>query len=336
MEKIRIGVICPSEIAFRRFMPALIKLKEQFEFTGIAVANEDEWTGEMTEQMKSNEYSKAESFVQLYGGKVYKSYKLMIDDIAVDAVYIPLPPALHYQWAKYALEHNKHVFVEKPSTTSVADTRELIQIAEKRQLALHENYMFTFHRQINAIKNIIDNKEIGDIRLIRANFGFPKRPAGDFRYNKSLGGGALLDCGGYPIKLVSLFMDDDIHVDASKLIYNEQDIDLYGSVQLSTQSQVAQISFGMDNEYRCDIEIWGSQGFLRTGRIFSAPDQLECCLEIEHNHEVKAINIEPDDTFKKSLSYFYKCIKDGNTRQKTYEGLLKQITLVEDTLKMGR
>lgn len=335
MKKIKIGVICPSEIAFRRFMPALSKLKEQFEFVGIAVADETEWNGKMTEEMKANEYGKADAFIKQYGGKIFNSYKELIEDSNIHAVYIPLPPALHHKWAKYALEHEKHVFVEKPSTTCVADTQELIELATEKQLALHENYMFVFHRQIEAIQKIVDSKEIGDVRLIRANFGFPKRSAQDFRYNKSLGGGALLDCGGYPLKLATLLLGDDIRVDASKLIYNEQDIDLYGSVQLSSQEQAAQISFGMDNEYRCDIEIWGSQGFLRTGRIFSAPDQLACRLEIEHNHEIRTVDIQPDDTFKKSLEYFYSCIMEESVRKKTYRDLLKQITLVEDTLKMG-
>ncbi len=335
MEKIRIGVICPSEIAHRRFMPALDKLPDLFEFRGIAVANEAEWTGKLSDDIKEKELQKAGAFIEEYGGTIYNSYASLIADDRIDAVYLPLPPALHYQWAKSALEHGKHVFVEKPSTTCVKDTKQLIETARANQLALHENYMFVYHSQIEKIKGIMSDKGLGDIRLIRADFGFPKRPENDFRYNKELGGGALLDCGGYTLKLTNLLMGMGAHIDAARLFYNYQNIDLYGSVQLSNHTNVAQVSFGMDNEYRCSLEIWGSSGTLRTGRIFSAPDNLQCTIEVEHNHETEKIEIAPDDTFKKSLMHFSRCVLDNDIREKTYGQILEQSALVENAFRLA-
>ncbi|MEG0453158.1 MAG: Gfo/Idh/MocA family oxidoreductase [Coprobacillus sp.] len=331
MKKICIGIICPSEIAFRRFMPALCKLSETFSFGGVAIANEQEWNGNLDESIKNNELKKAQNFVEQYGGIVYRSYMSLLEDKSIDAVYLPLPPALHYQWAKLALENNKHVLIEKPSTICVNDTKELVELALSKNLALHENYMFIYHNQIKVIQKLMEKKTIGDIRLIRADFGFPKRADNDFRYNKSLGGGALFDCGGYPIRLLSLLMGD-IHVDSSKLIYNEQGIDLYGSAQVSTENQVAQLSFGMDNDYRCNLEIWGSCGTMKTNRIFSAPDNFTCHIDVEKNHQVETIKVDSDDTFEKSILEFSKCILKKDVRQKTYSQLNKQIRLVEDLL----
>jgi len=245
---------------------------------------------------------------------------------------LPLPPALHYKWAKLALENKKHVFLEKPSTTCVEHTKELCSLAKQNNLAIHENYMFIYHNQIDEIKKMIDEGIVGDIRLIRGNFGFPKRPANDFRYNKALGGGALLDCGGYPIRLMQLMIGNDIHVDAAKLIFNEQDIDLYGSVQLSNESSIAQISFGMDNGYKCDLEIWGSIGTIYTGRIFSAPDSLSCEIQININNEITTKILEPDDTFRKSLVQFYQCVEEQAIRNEEYGDILRQIALVEDVI----
>ena len=51
---------------------------------------------------------------------------------------------LHHKWAKLALLNGKHVFVEKPSTTSLEDTMDLISVASEKGLALHENYMFVY------------------------------------------------------------------------------------------------------------------------------------------------------------------------------------------------
>ena len=332
MDKIRIGVICPSEIAFRRFMPALFHLSDKFVFSGIAVANKQEWSGDVKEEIIKQEISKAERFTNQYGGIIYHSYYDLITSPDIDAIYLPLPPALHYKWAKLALENKKHVFLEKPSTTCVEHTKELCSLAKQNNLAIHENYMFIYHNQIDEIKKMIDDGIVGDIRLIRGNFGFPKRPANDFRYNKALGGGALLDCGGYPIRLMQLMIGNDIHVDAAKLIFNEQDIDLYGSVQLSNESSIAQISFGMDNGYKCDLEIWGSIGTIYTGRIFSAPDSLSCEIQININNEITTKILEPDDTFRKSLVQFYQCVEEQAIRNEEYGDILRQIALVEDVI----
>ena len=139
---IRIGIICPSEIALRRFMPALEKL-DGFTFVGVAVADCNEWKG-VNEAMLNAEKNKAALFVKAFGGKVFESYTSLIHSDEVDAIYVPLPPGLHFYWANKALEAGKHVLVEKPATTSLADTNVLIQLAAKKNLALHENYMFVF------------------------------------------------------------------------------------------------------------------------------------------------------------------------------------------------
>ena len=186
MGKIRIGVICPSEIAYRRFMPALKKC-EGIEFAGISTADASEWNGVLIDELKKSETEKAERFISKYGGRLYDSYASLLSSPDIDAVYLPLPPALHYRWGKAALENGKHLFMEKPFTTSLDDTRELIELARSKGLAVHENYMFAFHSQIEWIKNRIAEGAVGDIRLIRIDFGFPFRGANDFRYNKTLG-----------------------------------------------------------------------------------------------------------------------------------------------------
>ena len=115
---IRIGIIGPSEIALRRFLPALRKAGKNFRFAAIGIASPEEWfddiskiSAEVIEEQKSNEMSKAKAFIDLCGGEMIVGYNNIISSPDIDAVYIPLPPALHYKWAKLALQNNKHVFV---------------------------------------------------------------------------------------------------------------------------------------------------------------------------------------------------------------------------------
>ena len=125
----KIGVICPSEIAFRRFLPAL-KQCEQFQFAGVAVADRIEFEG-ATEEVLSKEIEKAKVIKAEYGGKIFNGYHSMIEADDVDAVYLPFPPALHFQWASHALKAGKHAFVEKPCTTSLGDTETLAAMARE-------------------------------------------------------------------------------------------------------------------------------------------------------------------------------------------------------------
>jgi dTDP-3,4-didehydro-2,6-dideoxy-alpha-D-glucose 3-reductase len=334
MEKIRVAVLCPSEIAFRRFMPALKKIKNAT-FVGIAHANEEEWFGNISKDHNLDvlniDSCKAKNFIDNYGGKIFNSFSDLITSKDVDAIYIPLPPALHFKWAKKALENGKHVLVEKPSTTSLRDTNELINLASKNNLALHENYMFNFHSQIDFIENKIKEGVIGDVRLYRISFGFPFRGNNDFRYNKKLGGGALLDCGGYTIKLATRLLGNNVKLLAHQLNYiKNYDVDMYGSGTLvNNNNEVAQISFGMDNSYKCDLEAWGSKGIISTNRILTAPVGYSPVVKITSNNETIDIQLEPDDSFKKSIEHFLFCINNKTSRLENYEQILIQEKFID-------
>lgn len=327
---VRIGIICPSEIALRRFMPA-VQLAVGAQYIGVAHASAQEWFGEAEPNVAliEKERGKAQQFQAQYGGKVFESYTELIRSDEIDAVYLPLPPALHFRWAKLALENGKHIFLEKPSTVSAADTRELIRLAGEKGLAVHENYMFMFHKQLEEIQKLTER--IGAVRLYRIAFGFPQRAKTDFRYNKALGGGALLDCGGYTVKLASMLLGESARVVYANLNETDAfDVDLYGSAALVNEEGVtAQIAFGMDNSYKCQLEIWGSGGCLRADRIFTAPVGFAPTAVLTVGNETEEIALSADDTFAKSIVRFCQCVRHERVREENCKSILRQAELVE-------
>ena len=340
---LRIGLICPSEIAFRRFMPALQK-HDDIRYVGVAIASKEEWFGnndtsdEDFQPIKDSEMQKAKNFQNPYRGKIFESYTSMITSDEIDAVYLPLPPELHYKWAAKALNNNKHAFIEKPSTVSYEQTRELVELARAKNLALHENYMFIYHSQIKTIRDVILSHEIGDVRLTRIDFGFPERGIkNDFRYIKALGGGALLDCGGYTLKLANYILGGDAQIISANVGYKEgYDVDIYGAATLKdSNGHIIQVGFGMDNDYRCTIDVWGSKGTLRSKRILTAPVGFETEYEISRNGVVETFKMDADDTFYKSIAFFENCIKDKDVREQEYEQILEQEKLVEQFAQLS-
>ncbi len=312
----RLGILGTADIAFRRFLPALQKCPD-FEYAGVA----------------SRTPEKGEPFVKCFGGSVYPSYDALLADRRIDAVYVPLPPALHYAWGKAVLNAGKHLLLEKPFTPALADTEELLALAREKDLAVHENYMFVYHRQLARIKEMIAGGELGEIRLYRMAFGFPKRAGNDFRYVKSLGGGALLDCGGYPARLALELLGDSARVVQSKLIRPEgYEVDLYGSAVLENDAgQCAQISFGMDNAYQCQLEVWGSLKTVIAPRIFTAGADYSPSLIVRTSSDESIEQMAADDQFLHSIEVFAAAC-EGRAAEGT-DRIRKQSELIEEIRK---
>lgn len=332
----KVGIICPSEIAFRRFMPSLQRVKE-FEFTGVAIASKEEFVG-ATDEILAKERTKAQTFVDSYGGKIFEGYQTLIESPEIDVVYLPLPPALHFQWTKKVLEAGKHAYVEKPFTTSLTDTQTIISMAKDKDLAVHENYMFIFHLQLQAVNDIIASGEIGKVRLYRISFGFPRRAANDFRYNKALGGGALLDAGGYCMKYASWLLGDTARlVCANACNEPEWEVDIFGTATMENDEGIScQLSFGMDCDYKCELEAWGSTGTLTTGRILTAPDGLEPNVVIKHNQDYETRKLPADNAFERSIRHFYNCIVDSKTRIENYNLIERQSSFVDQYINLSK
>lgn len=337
---IRIGILCPAEIAYRRFLPALQKMSG-FCYAGVGIYSYDERTDCISEKQFDKKYSitrsKADCFVAKYGGKIWNSYEDVIKSDEIDAIYIPLPPALHYEWALEEIKQGKHVLIEKPSTLSLSDSKRLVSLANKFNCCLKENYMFIYHKQLREIRDYIDKGNIGRVRLYRINFGFPRRNKGDFRYNSKLGGGALFDAGGYVLRYASMILGDKVHLKAATINYEpSDDIDLFGSGTMENdEGLVVQFAYGMDNEYKCELEVWGSKGYIKTDRVLTAPDGLRPKLEVRKDGVVEEILLSSDDTFYKSLQNFKCGISNNQVREDNYMQILKQAKLVEDFKKVA-
>ena len=326
-------------------MPALQKAKDKIEFAGIGYASPEEWFGDIRNvsadaisEQQERERAKAQSFIDAYGGSLVEGYQKLIGSKGIDAIYLPLPPALHYKWAKMALENGKHVFVEKPSTTCLSDTDELIRVAREKKLALHENYMFVFHDQLKALDDVVKSGEIGDVRLYRISFGFPLRAKNDFRYNRALGGGALLDAGGYTMKYANYLLGDNARVVTAQANNIEGfEVEMFGTcTMVNNEGLTAQLAFGMDNDYKCEVEIWGSKGTITSNRILTAPEGFVPTYTIKKNQDLETRNLPADDAFYKSILRFIECVNDNETRQSNYVSLHRQEELVSQFVTLCR
>ncbi|MEA4939114.1 MAG: Gfo/Idh/MocA family oxidoreductase [Christensenella sp.] len=315
MRTYAIGILGGADIAVKRFLPAL-QLCEGAEFAGVA----------------SRDSEKAKSICDRFGGKAYENYDALLADEAIDAVYLPLPPSLHFDWAMRALEQGKHVFLEKPATVSPEQAEALLNKAEQKHLAVQENYAFLYHSQLSAFRSRIEIGRIGAVQSYDIRFGFPHRAANDFRYDAAMGGGALLDCGGYCIRLASELLGESCRLLGGDWSVSEQEgVDLFGSALYENEQHVfAQVSFGMAHAYQCQVQVWGSGGLLAAPRIFTAPPDFSPVLLETVDSAQSVIELPPDNQFLRATERFLAGIKDDRLQQDMRREIRTQSQLVDE------
>jgi predicted dehydrogenase len=129
--------------------------------------------------------------------RAYGSYEEVLADPEVDAVYNPLPNARHVDWSIRALEAGKHVLCEKPLSRHPGEVERAFDVAREQGRLLTEAFMWRHHPQARRLGELIEDGEIGDLRVIRAGFAFVLDDPEDIRLSAELDGGGLMDVGCY-------------------------------------------------------------------------------------------------------------------------------------------
>jgi len=319
--KIKIGVLGCANIAKRSIIPAIKELDQTFELIGISSRTEK----------KANEFANIFNCEPIYG------YQNLIDRNDITAIYIPLPTGLHNEWIIKALKSGKHVYAEKSIAFNFKDASEMVHLARSKDLALMEGYMFIYHAQYKIASEIINNGEIGEIRSFRSSFGFPPLEKENFRYINELGGGAVFDAAGYPLRVSHFILGPDLFVTSSSLIYSAtSNTVLYGNAFLQNKKgSTAHISFGFDNYYQCNYEIWGSKGKLIANQAFTPKPLQEPELILETPIGIKKIHTPSDNHFKKALLEFSLIINGVKSKETHYEDILRQSSSLDKIVELS-
>ncbi|WP_121715868.1 Gfo/Idh/MocA family oxidoreductase [Streptomyces sp. E5N91] len=307
-----IGVIGCADIAVRRMLPAFA-------------------TGPETEvvAVASRTLGKAERVAERFGCRAVQGYAALLELEKVQAVYIPLPAALHAEWVEAALRAGKHVLAEKPLTPDPLRTEQLLKLARDRGLALMENVMFVHHPRHEAVRRLVDEGAIGELRGLQSAFTIPAPADDDIRYAPELGGGALPDVGVYPLRAALHFLGPGLEVVGAHLASGPgRHVETSGAALLRTPAGVtAQVIFGMEHTYRSTYELWGSEGRLTVERAFTPSADFIPVINLHRGTSTEEIRLEPSDQVAATVDAFVAAVRAGSAPG---EDVLRQAVLIDD------
>ena len=200
-----------------------------------------------------NKLSKFKDEFNIDSNYCYDEYEKLLKNNEVDIIYISLPNSFHNEWIFRSIELKKHVLVEKPAFINFKDAKKTLSHPNLNNYFLGEGFMFRYHPQIKKVIELIKDNEIGNITSMESVFGknllFKKKIFGIFKskkfdsnkriFNKSLGGGAILDHGSYTVSMSLLIASliDGMNIKNYRLINDDkkkmiEDIDIESSIEL--------------------------------------------------------------------------------------------------------
>ncbi|KAA3614526.1 MAG: gfo/Idh/MocA family oxidoreductase [Planctomycetota bacterium] len=157
-------------------------------------------------RVQGRSLERSRHFCAEHGGSAVADLETLVQDPEVAAVYVATPHS-HHGWAvQAALQAGKAVLCEKPMSVCPQQSRDLVNLAADLGLPLVEAWMYRCHPQIAQARRWVEEGRIGRLQRLEASFGFHAPFQADHRlFAPELGGGAILDIGGYPLSLAMYF-----------------------------------------------------------------------------------------------------------------------------------
>jgi predicted dehydrogenase len=201
-KKVKWGILSTASIAERRVLPAMLDC-ERAEIAAVA----------------SRSLDKAKAVAAKFSiPKVYGSYEELFDDPEIEAIYNPLPNHLHVEWSIRAASRGKHVLVEKPLSSNVAEARRLLEARDNYHVKIGEAFMVRTHPQWLRTAELVRSGRIGKLLSAFCYFSYFNVDPENVRNVADYAGGALMDIGCYPIKM-------------SRFVFGEEPVRVFACIE---------------------------------------------------------------------------------------------------------
>jgi predicted dehydrogenase len=249
----------------------------------------------------ARDQERANAFAAKHGiPRVHASYDELIADPDVDAIYNPLPNALHGRWTRAALSAGKHVLCEKPFTANATEAVDVAELAAKSDRVVMEAFHYRYHPLALRIEDIVAAGELGKLQRVEANMCFPLPKFSDIRYNYALAGGATMDAGCYAVHMARTFGAGTPNVVSAQAKLRDPQID---------RAMTAELHYPDGHTGRVRCSMWSTDLIQISARVVGEHGELRVLNPVApqffHRLSVRSANGKRVERFSRRPSYAY-------------------------------
>lgn len=321
MAKVKWGVLGTASIAKGCTIPGM-KLADNCELCAVA----------------GRDIKKAESFKEEFGfEKAYGSYDELLADSDIEAVYIPLPNDMHYEWCMKAIAAGKNVLCEKPLAPNKEQAAELFEAAKKAGVVLMEAFAYLHSPYVAALKEELDNKVLGDLKYIESAFVIQDCDEDNIRMKRETYGGAMYDLGCYCSSLMVWLLGECPEKIQGLAEFTERDIDIFSSVYMMFPGNIRAsfncgMIFGLGQDSRMDrLYIHGTKGYIKSDVEFNQSGELSYTVCVDGKKTVKTVNAK--NNYQLEVEQLGRCILEGESIHVSAEFSVKNAGTIDGILK---
>lgn len=317
MSIVRWGVLTTARIAQHKFLPA--------------IAN----AGNATAAAISSPSGRTQEVARRFGiPKAYGRHEELLADPDIDAVYLPFPNSLHAEWAVRAAQAGKHILCEKPLVATFEDFQRVLAAADRTGVRVMEAFMYRFHAQQAALRELLASGRIGDIVSVHARFHFPmNRQPGEPRLIPGMDGGALNDVGTYCVDALNAVVGRPPATVYGHGTSLSDPVDTTTAAVLDYDGVLGTFDCGFEGPRTQTVQIIGTSGQITMDNAFDPdPDEATTVTICTRDGGEQAFSFT-DDSFKAEIETFSDLIREpGPTmpfRELTEQNLAVRAALLE-------
>lgn len=239
---------------------------------------------------------------------VYSDYDDLLNDPNVDAVYIPLPNGLHFDWVLRAAGKGKHILCEKPLGISKKQVIQMRDVCEMNGVHLMEAFAFRHSPLTVKAKSIVDSGILGEIQFIESHYGYNLKNEEDVRLSESLYGGATYDVGCYNINLIRyLAGSEPAKICAVGNLSDKHRVDIDSSILMDFRNGIQGFSFcSMMISKTCFYKVIGTEGILTVNDEYNSKGKTSIHISTENG--CKEIEVDCPDNYMLEIEQFGRVI----------------------------
>jgi xylose dehydrogenase (NAD/NADP) len=268
--------------------------------------------------------------------RTYGSYEAMLADPDINVIYNPLPNHLHAEWSIKCAEAGKHVLCEKPLALSAAEVDRVMAAARANHVVIAEAFMYKHHPQTLKVLELLKNKPIGELLVIKGVFTFDLSPRpDDIRWKPEWGGGSIWDVGCYPISYTRLIAQaEPIEVQGWQITSGSGVDEVFVGQLRFANGLLAQFESGFRSPYRTWLEVVGTRGSLYIASPFKPEGNT--WITLRYGDRIEQLETFGQELYQGEIEDMEEAVLDGKPARISLEDSRANVALICAFLESAR